>query len=208
MKKTLIAVAVVASLGAGASAYADMGNMMMNGDFYVGGGLGASNTTTPGNQAVGSSGNTSTGLASQAWVGYNVMQYFGVELGYNDYANATVNNYGGGATLNIKAQGVNLGFVFRTPDFNGFNVFAKVGPQYTNTVETSAVSTLVNDSVNIFYGAGVAYDITQHLSAQFQWQQTPQENNKSANTDLTSSGLGSFDVPRYDIYTVGLNYKF
>ncbi len=202
MKKTLVAIAIVSSLAVSASAYA-VGNTGQG--WYVSAGLGASTTTIPTESTL--EGNlTETGMAEQLAVGYNVTKYIGAELNYINYAQAAStdklfrsNTY--------KADASNLGLVVHSPSFSGVNLFAKVGAQYTNTslfhdtgVESESQTA---NTLNIFYGVGAGYAINQHVDAQVQWQETPQINNKGA----TLPGY-AIDIPRFDLYTVGLTYKF
>lgn len=71
---------------------------------------------------------------------------------------------------NVRAQGLNLSLVGRTPLFSGVGLYGRVGNTY-GYADAAPGSALGNESPNtLSYGAGVSMDFTRRLSATFGWE--------------------------------------
>ena len=119
--------------------------------------------------------------------------FWGAELGYINMGRAT--RFGG----EVKAQGLNLSVVGRTPRVWSFGLFGKVGTTYGLTESSSATgSALASGSESGFglsYGAGVSFDFTPNLSATLGWD----------SYDFRFAG-GNRDPVRAT--TLGLQYRY
>ena len=119
--------------------------------------------------------------------------FWSTEIGYINMGRAT--RFGG----EVKAHGLNLSVVGRTPRVWSFGLFGKVGAIYGLTETSSAPgSGLAPGSENGFglsYGAGVSVDFTPKLSATLGWD----------SYDVRFGG-GNRDPVRAT--TLGLQYRY
>jgi hypothetical protein len=101
-------------------------------------------------------------------VGYNILEYLAVELGYHDYGEAddTVSDgFGGSSDEKIETTSVNFGLKGILPLTNGFSLNARLGVfqwdyEYnSNSVGFSGSGD--DDGTDIYYGIGGAYQITE-----------------------------------------------
>jgi hypothetical protein len=141
---------------------------------------------------------SSSGIGYNANLGYKFMPYVGAELGYTQYANATVKNAAGNKagigkyySWDIAAKGI-LPF-----SDSGFEAFAKLGVQRLATNMSIKNSTIANgiglssgshSTTNLYYGAGLQYYFMPEFAVNAQWMRA-NGNSATGTESLLSAGL-------------------
>lgn len=133
--------------------------------------------------------NTSYGLNAGAY--FN--NYLGLEVGMNDFGDAT---RGGGTT---QAYGFNVSLIGKLPLNQNFNLLGKVGTTYGRTevssLPGSGITAGKNDGFGVSYGIGAEYVFAPNISAVLQYDE---HYLKFIGTDRERVGTAS----------VGLRYRF
>ena len=105
--------------------------------------------------------------ATQLTAGPRGSSFWGAELGYINLGRTT--RFGG----EVKAQGLNLSVVGRTPRVWSLGLFGKVGTTYGLTETSSALgrgsASGSESGFGLSYGAGVSFDFSPKLSATLGW---------------------------------------
>jgi OmpA-OmpF porin, OOP family len=174
------------------------------GHWYVGGSLGASSgqdlcsavtpgfATTPGTC-------DSSDLAGKVFGGYQFNQYLGAEgaLVYLGTASADGTYLGAATTDDVYAGGLELAGTGTLPITDKFGILAKAGVLLWGIYSETGTGFDRDDSGASFaMGAGLKYDITEHVGIRFEWERF---------WDVGNSTIGSSDV---DMFTIGGLYRF
>ncbi|MCL5261475.1 MAG: outer membrane beta-barrel protein [Gammaproteobacteria bacterium] len=146
--------------------------------------------------------NDTNGFAGSINGGYQFNQYFALELGFNAYPDETfkciyANAYG------KKNYAIDLTTKFILPiTASNFSLFAKLGIAGVNhTLDTDCTSWIEDNSglsLSVFTGAGISYQINQHISLLLQGNLIPSAR------DL----VWSHKIPTMYQGTIGLSYAF
>ncbi len=147
--------------------------------------------------------NTHGGFNVGGDLGYQIIRYFGMELGYYHFAQVTGDNLGIYTPYFYAAGKVSYPFLAN----DDLSVFAKVGAAL-RMVEYSGGSTVgvYNNerySMNVIYGLGAQYYFTHRWKVSLQWLEIPSYTRGSLNTKNSSK-----QVPRTDQVLLGLGYIF
>lgn len=173
---------------------------------YVGGELGYGNIYQPKASAGLSSSGKSGGIAGRIFGGYQFSDYFGTELGFTKFSNATIKFTQGTLTGNgtIKSYAVDAVLKGIVPFQNGFNLFGKLGAAYldessnnvtvTGAGGVSGTGSGSTDKVLPTFGLGAGYDINQNFTTDLSW--------------LRIQATGNTNLQSTDLITAGLIYNF
>lgn len=149
---------------------------------------------------------TDTGYKLQ--VGYQFNDNFAIEGGYVDFGElvykATYDDFGSGKEK-LTAKGWNIDALLTLPINAGVSLFAKVGAIHAEVKEKYSFGELLDggdysekeSNVKAKFGAGVAYNFYQGLSARLEAEYY----NKLGDDDKT----GEVDIA---LYSLGLSYHF
>ena len=164
-------------------------------------------------------------LGWKFFAGYNLNQYFGVELAYVDLGEATAtisaadnNNVGKASELTSATEGFSFAATGRYPFARQFDVFARIGGFYysydinrdtavnfqtttvTDPTEKPAVSLSV-DKLSYFFGLGVRYEWNENFSIRAEWERYDFSafTNEVNNRDLEVS---------INVFSAGFEYHF
>jgi OmpA-OmpF porin, OOP family len=236
--KLLLSTLLALSAIAVSTAYADVNT----GGFYIGGEAGwdkihaspldgstfASNSAGLLNVGNGSqtSSLTDSGISGRAYLGYQINQYIGAELGFTQFhnisssVNGTVTTFGpltppGSSTVNgsssITTNAVDLVAKATLPLPNNFNLYGKAGAAYVNqytsysgtttisgTTYGAANGTITEHALRPTFGLGVSYNITPNWVADVSWNRIQQ----------VGSSTSQNDIPSSDLFGAGLTYFF
>lgn len=156
-----------------------------------------------------------TDTAYKLQAGYQVNNYFAIEGGYVNLGkfSATENvtaPANGSVKGRSKVQGWSAFAVGILPIAQGFSAFGKLGTIYSTTkthVTTGGAVVLAagqsanrsRSEFNLAYGLGLQYDITKTMNVRAEWERFEKVGNNASN------GTGERD---FNIYSVGLNYRF
>ena len=126
--------------------------------------------------------------AAKVYVGSNMNNLFGVELGYTDFGR--MRTFGG----DTEAKAANLSVTAGVPLGDRFSVFAKGGVAYGETdVSASSlafVSTGRKRDWGTTWGAGATFNITPSVAARLDWDRYKLEfAGGDRDVDLLSAGL-------------------
>ena len=181
--------------------------------FYVGGSVGHTSIDTlsegqvNANLAAGGITATSnvddTDMGWKLFGGYNFNQYFGLELGYVDLGEASLDitataPAAATASVSAEADGFQFTGIARYPLMNNFDVFGKVGG-FVWDVEgggsvTSGATTVVvsaeDDGSSIMFGFGAEYELQNNIGIRAEWERFE---------------VSSDDV---DMFSIGVEYDF
>tara|TARA_R110000868_G_scaffold10639_4_gene51622 strand:+ start:22413 stop:23030 length:618 start_codon:yes stop_codon:yes gene_type:complete len=205
MKKTMIAAAVATAMIMGGTAIAAP-KVSSTSELHWYAGLGAGYSYVQDKQSHTMDGShyegIPGGLAGNVFAGYNFNQYIGMEVSYDDIANTSTYVADGDGTLagGTKYNGIGFGLVGNTPALHGMRLFVKLGGEYLHGRSFDMNAT--TNSVGLAYGAGMSYNITQHLIARGEWKQVLQQKNVSTNIDTTVT------VPQMNLFLAQLAYSF
>lgn len=138
-------------------------------------------------------------------LGYDFNKYLAVEAGYMDVGEASIAYTNGGDSLNgsVEGDGFYFGPKVSLPLTDKLAVFGKIG-FFTWDGDVAAVGTgawaaytgtASEDGTDLYFGGGVACDITETLAAKAEW------------TRYTFDGSNWFDTD-VDFISAGLTFKF
>lgn len=174
------------------------------GRWYVGGSLGAATglnlcpAVTPGfNTTPGSCDQNE--LAAKVFGGYKFNKYLGAEgaLVYLGTANASGTYLGVPTTSDVYAGGLELAGIGTVPVTDRFGILGKLGVLiWTVASETGTGFNRDDTGASFAMGAGLKYDITDHVGVRFEWERF---------WSVGNSTIGESDV---DMFTVGGLYRF
>ena len=162
-------------------------------------------------------------LGWKFFAGYNLNQYFGVELAYVDLGEATAtisaadnSNVGKASEFKSTTEGFSFAATGRYPFAKQFDVFARIGGFYysydinrdtavsfstvTDTTEAPAAS-LSADKLSYFFGLGVRYAWNENFSIRAEWERydfsafTNQVNNRDLEVSI-------------NVFSAGFEYHF
>lgn len=195
MKRTMIAVSLMAAAGLSVNAAAK------DSAFYVGGNVGWSDIhESPGMfpSVLTASGLTGTFTAAdtelgfKVYAGYRLNKYLSAEFGYNDFASVDYRYIitaptGTSGVANTDPRGpgkakksVDGLYVYAIPSFpvsERFSVFAKLGILNWDEKFKMRLPTLANlarkdDGFNFAFGVGARFDVTDSISVRAEWDRT------------------------------------
>ncbi len=166
-------------------------------NYYVGLGLGYSNTNYSNSQLGANDG--STGIGSRFFGGYEITQNLSAELGWTHYAKAS-----GNAVSSINEHAYDLSVVGRYPiNASGLSVFGKFGFAYLRAEKNFAgQGHSYANKIRPAYGIGVSNVFTPN------WSMTVQLWRIQGKNDAFSGSSGDYKLPSADLYTVGVIYRF
>lgn len=119
-----------------------------------------------------------TGLGLNIDLGYKMMPFFAVEIGYTTYG-ASKSSFTGANAIDLVIKGI-LPF----PEV-GAELFAKLGPDYVNNGKLpDGVS---SNATNVYYALGGAYAMNPKMLIVLQWSQAG-GNSNTGNFQLLSIG--------------------
>jgi len=183
MKRTLIATATLASLFAGSAIAADTG-------FYAGGNVGTSKQDIS-----ASAPREDSPTVGGVYGGYNFNRNVGVEVGYNNYGNSSIDGLN-----NLDTQTVDLDLVGRLPVHQNLDLYGKAGVAWVDRELNYA-----GGSDNRRGGAGKL-----GLGAEF--KATEKVGLRAEVTHYMGApkfeGAGYQYKDNFTAFTVGANYKF
>lgn len=173
-RKTALIVGCLLSLAAPAAyAQSDL-KLQLDPGFYVGLGVG---------RAEAKDFCTSFGGACDAkdvtwniFAGYQINRYFAVELGYNNFGDATTSGFTGGgapATLTAETTAIELVGVATVPLTDAFSLYAKAGVYRSDTDLNgtgAAVGAASDKETGGTFGLGAQYNINRNFAARLEWQ--------------------------------------
>jgi OOP family OmpA-OmpF porin len=152
--------------------------------------------------------NLNAGLAGRIFGGYDITENFAAEVGYSKFRNTSA-KFNGTVTYPIFGSvNYNLGESVKTyavdvvgkatmPLQYGFSAFGKLGVAYLNqkgnvSVNGTNIGSQSEHKVLPTFGAGVAYAVTQNVSADLSWMriQTVGSTTFMKSTDFVGLGLG------------------
>jgi OmpA-OmpF porin, OOP family len=174
------------------------------GRWYVGGSLGATSgldlctAVTPGFKTTPGSCDNSQ-FAGKVFGGYQFNKYLGAEgaLTYLGTATADGSYLGAATTDDVYAGGLELAGTGTIPVTDKFGILGKLGVLFWGVTSDTGTGFDHNDAGTSFaMGAGLKYDITDHVGIRFEWERFWQVGN---------STIGESDV---DMFTVGGLYRF
>ena len=174
------------------------------GRWYVGGSLGAATgldlcaAVTPGfNTTPGTCDDSE--FAAKVFGGYKFNKYLGAEgaLVYLGTADATGTYLGVPTTVDVYAGGLELAGMGTIPVTDRFGILGKLGVLLWGIrSETGIGFDRDDDGASLAIGAGLKYDITEHVGVRFEWEHF---------WDVGNSTIGESDV---DMFTIGGLYRF
>lgn len=200
--RTLMAIAALLLTGAVDSIA--LAEDTSGGRWYVGGGLGAATgldlcsavnpsfITTPGSC-------DNSEFAAKVFGGYKFNQYLGVEgaLVYLGTTSANGTFLGVPTTSDVYAGGLELVGTGTLPITDQFGILGKLGVLVWGIRSEIGTGFDRDDSGASFaMGAGLKYDITEHIGIRFEWERF---------WDVGNNTTGTSDV---DLFTVGGLYRF
>ncbi|PHQ78522.1 MAG: hypothetical protein COB66_08730 [Coxiella sp. (in: Bacteria)] len=135
-------------------------------------------------------------------IGYQIIRYLGLELGYYSFPTVSGNN------IDVKTPYFYIAGRISYPLLNDkLSVFAKVGMAYQmieyggNNISQPYNSTKGN--VNVVYGLGMQYYFSKRWHVAAQWLEIPKTTGGTVNTVKSAK-----QVPRADQFLIGLGYLF
>jgi OOP family OmpA-OmpF porin len=194
MKQLACVVVGVASLGVLSSAFAVP---PVPTGWYVEGNAGQSKSSNK-NYGTGSS-SSNTGFGWSGFAGFKFMPFFGAEVGYTGYNEATIKDSSGtqAGKDNHYSYEASAKGILPVSD-TGVELFAKLGiarlrshVTTTNTTAASLISnfqTGTNTGTGLYMGVGGDYYFTPNIAANLQWARA-KGNSNTGNLDLYSAGL-------------------
>ncbi len=169
----------------------------MSAGWYVEGNIGQSKLQNV-NFGTGTSIASSTGFGWNVDGGYKFMPYFGAEIGYTRYPNASIRDISGATIATDRHYAYDLAGKAILPISNsGVEFFAKLGISRirTKTVQNSTTpapgTAFSNANTYVtggYYAIGADYVFNPNLAANIQWA-TANGNGKTGNISLFSLGL-------------------
>lgn len=174
------------------------------GHWYVGGSLGAATgfdlcgAVTPGFTTISGTCDKSE-FAGKVFGGYQFNQYLGAEgaLVYLGTASADGTFLGAATTDDVYAGGLELAGTGTLPITKKFGILAKLGVLLWGIQSETGTGFDRDDSGASFaVGAGLEYDITEHVGIRFEWERF---------WDVGNSTIGTSDI---DMFTIGGLYRF
>lgn len=203
MKKLLIALLGLIS----SAAFAHEGIYLGAGTGLVYNGLDSSNNYTPTYQVLKNKNNQ---VAGRLFLGYDINKYLGVEAGYLLTTNLTINDVDQGelaAKFKVKEQIADLMAKGRFYAGDSLFIFGEAGLAYINVKDTvkttyTGFKNGENSNINVVYGAGIGYDISQSWSAEAVY--TRYNGSRDASYDILN---GKFR-PTLGFYSINISYKF
>jgi len=148
--------------------------------------------------------------AGRALFGYDFNEFFALELGVayfrGDEISATDKTTGAQFySQNMKAYAIDLVGKIALPLDNGFRVYTKFGAQYFHSAQAplffDVAPFIVDDpdrrNVQMLFGIGVAYAVTQAFFVDLSWTYYRGDED-----------LGEKYLPGTDFYAFGITYKF
>lgn len=139
----------------------------------------------------------SNAAGARAYLGYDASEYFAIEAGYTQFFNDTKIGITNNNTYNPKYDlAVDLVGKLKTGHIvDNFGLYAKAGVDYMYVNE--GLDGKKHDAVNVVYGAGAYYDITQNFTADLSW--TRYNGNPAWSNNY---------IPYADLFALGVSYKF
>ena len=141
---------------------------------------------------------SSSGIGGNANIGYKFMPFFGMEAGYTQYANSSIDDSSGTKAASIKHYTYDLAARGILPiATSGFELFAKLGIQRiasTTTIKNNGAASALglasgtSTSTGGYVGAGAQYYFIPELAANVQWQRA-MGNSTTGTEDLLSGGV-------------------
>ena len=107
--------------------------------------------------------------------GYQVNQMFAAELAYTDF----------GKVQGVKGNAIELVGVGSWPIANQFSVYGKLGLS-RGEFKAGGVS---EDSIEVTYGVGVRYDMSQQIGLRAEWQNYPDVGDGASDVSVLSVGV-------------------
>lgn len=156
---------------------------------------------TGSNQNLSPASKDNSGLAWNAFAGYQFMENFGLQMDFNDYHDASLNNVRGLRRADVDYDQKSLDVVgkFILPLTYGFNLFATGGLAYVDlnrdansVAERNGIVLSDETMIRPTYGLGAAYAFNSHWAAQLAWSQ------------IVSGGV----VQRSNLWGLGVSYSF
>lgn len=202
IRKTFIVAGCLLGLAAPAAHAQSDVRLRMDPHFYVGAGIGRSETRDF-CAALGGACDAKD-MSWNIFAGYQFTRNFAVEVGYNDFGKATSSGFIGGVPGAISSESTALEIVglAAAPLTDAFSVYLKAGffRFDTDVVGTgsSAGLALSDKGSGATFGVGAEYGFTRNLAARFEWQRY-----LSVTGPLTGAGDGDIGVLR-----LTTRYKF
>lgn len=173
-------------------------NMSIPNGWYLEGNLGTSHMS--GKSYPGKS--STSGFAGSVNFGYKLMPYFGLEIGYAKYADATIKQNDGTKAGNDSHYSVDIAGKGILPfSDSGFEAFAKLGAARAAskvTIDNQTAATNIglgkssHSSTGLYLGLGAQYNMMPELAVVGQW----------------ARAQGGSQVGDFDLYTLGLSFIF
>lgn len=187
----------------GAHAQATGVQLSMDSGFYVGGGLGRSET-----RDLCSIGGVcdAKDMSWNVFAGYQFNRYLAIEGGYSDFGDAQTSGFtvvgGLPITVTIKTTAFELVGVGLLPVSDAFSVYTKIGffrYESEGSASGAAVGTSSDKGTELTFGLGAQYAFARNLAARLEWQRYF---NVESGTFLA--------LPKTDIgvWRLGARYKF
>ena len=206
MKRTFPAAAAVAAMLAAMPVVTPpvLAEDTSGGRWYVGGSLGAAtglelcSAVTPGFNTTPGTCDESE-FAAKVFGGYKFNKYVGAEgaLVYLGTADATGTYLGVPTTDDVYAGGLELVAVGTLPVTDRFGILGKLGGLFWGIAsETGTGFDRDDNGASWAIGAGLKYDITDHVGIRIEWERF---------WDVGNSTIGESDV---DMFTIGGLYRF
>ncbi len=194
LKKKLTQLCIgLATLG-----FCAMANAALPG-YYVGGQLGWADTNyssgdLKGNASVSpitSAGIDDTGIAGRIYGGYQFNQFWGAELGYDQFSNTEIKHINGinGLNATIKEYAIDLQGKGTIPISDSFGLFGKAGLAYQK-INTDNPLSGNPGRINPAFGAGMAYNFTPNFSVDVAWNHIQKWGGPIPSTDMFTGGVG------------------
>lgn len=135
-----------------------------------------------------------TGLAGRIFAGYQINNYFGVELGYTQFSNTHVKDINGISGLNgsVSEYAVDMSGKGTLPLGNYFGLNGKLGLAYVNANSHGGLDG-TQYRFNPTFGVGVAWWATANVPIEASWTRIQK--------------IGG-NIPSTDLFTVGISYYF
>lgn len=141
---------------------------------------------------------SASGVGGNLNIGYKFMPFFATEIGYTQYANASVKDQFGTKAATVKNYSYDIAAkgIIPIQDY-GLEPFAKVGIQRLNSHvslnnQTAAsnlgLSSSSHSATGLYLGVGAQYYFTPEFAAVAEWARA-EGNNTTGNYDLYSLGL-------------------
>jgi OOP family OmpA-OmpF porin len=172
---------------------------------YVGGGIGWGTINQPGFNDAYDNKTTDNGVAGRVYVGVDLNQYLGAELGFTKFSDMDTSGVFASSIGPLDASGKIQTYAFDAvakgtlPLQNGFNLFGKLGVAYLNEKASVSITDVFGDSASDTsvihaylptFGAGISYDINKNVAADVSWMRIQKVND----TDLKSTDTVMFGV--------------